>query len=487
MEIQLTPEEEDYLERADQFVEKRTKNPYESYGILVEQLAKSIPTNKAVMYEDSSWTWYEFNEESNKIANFFLKGGNKKGNIVAIMMENSPEYLFITTGINKIQGVTSQINVNQRAQALIHAFKISEPKWIIVDGSSLPAFMDIFTNLKFDKKKVFVINNPEQIAHGFLDFHSKVESSSADNPSTTFQSHLSDDAMYIFTSGTTGLPKAAIQNNLRLVNAFGYLAFKLTKDDVVYSALPLYHSLATVVGWGGILQCGSAFAIRKRFSASQFWKDIKKFGATCFLYIGEIPRYLLNRPESEYVENTTLKKMLGVGLRKDVWEEFKLRFKIEHVLEFYGATEGAGGLFNIGEKPGMIGRITVPGAIMIVKCDEVTNELFKDENGFLIPCKPGETGMMLAVILENEYFQGYKDKVKTNKRVITNAFVEGDMYFNTGDLVNLHEDRWVSFADRSGDTFRWKGENVSTLEVESILNTFLPVEMCTVYGVEIPN
>ncbi|MHA2186529.1 MAG: AMP-binding enzyme [Promethearchaeota archaeon] len=132
-----------------------------------------------------------------------------------------------------------------------------------------------------------------------------------------------------------------------------------------------------------------------------------------------------------------------------------------------------------------MGRI--PGAIMIVNCDEDTNELFKDENGFLIPCKPGETGMMLAVILENEYFQGYKDKAKTNKRVITNAFVEGDIYFNTGDLVTLHEDSWVSFADRSGDTFRWKGENVSTLEVESILNTFLPVEMCTVYGVEIPN
>ncbi|MCK5346096.1 MAG: AMP-binding protein, partial [Candidatus Heimdallarchaeota archaeon] len=379
--------------------------------------------------------------------------------------ENSPEYLFITTGINKIQGVTSQINVNQRTKALIHAFQISEPKWIIVDGSSLPAFVDIFTDLKFEKKKVFVINNPEHLKHEFLNFHSEVASSSTDNPKTTFQSHLFDEAMYIFTSGTTGLPKAAVQNNLRLVNPFGYLAFKLTKDDVVYSALPLYHSLATVVGWGGVLQCGSAFAIRKRFSASQFWKDIKKFGATCFIYIGEIPRYLLNRPVSEYVENSTLKKMLGVGLRKDVWEDFKSRFKIEHVLEFYGATEGAGGFFNIGEVPGMIGRITVPGAIMIVKCDEDTNEMFKDENGYLIPCKVGETGMMLAIIQENSYFKGYKDKAKTNKRIVTNAFEENDMFFITGDLVTLHEDSWVSFADRSGDTFRWKGENVSTEEV----------------------
>ncbi|MHA2123153.1 MAG: AMP-binding protein, partial [Promethearchaeota archaeon] len=218
MEIQLTPDEEDYLERGNQFLEKRAQNPHESYGILIEQLAQTIPTNNAVLYEDSAWTWHEFNKESNKIANYFVEKGNQKGDIVAIMMENSPEYLFITTGINKIQGVTSQINVNQRTRALIHAFTISAPKWIIVDGSSLSAFVEIFPDLKFDKKKVLVINNPEHLTHEFLNFHSEVQSSSTDNPNTTSQSHLFDDAMYIFTSGTTGLPKAAIQNNLRLVN-----------------------------------------------------------------------------------------------------------------------------------------------------------------------------------------------------------------------------------------------------------------------------
>jgi citronellyl-CoA synthetase len=208
-------------------------------------------------------------------------------------MENSPEFLSITTGINKIQGISSMINVNQRKQALIHSFKISEPLWIIVDGDSLPAFIDVFSDLNFDKNKVFVINNHNNHDHYFIDFHKELETVSIDNPVSTYKSHLRDMTMYIFTSGTTGLPKAALQSNIRILNPFGWLAFESTNKDVVYSPLPLYHSLAMVVGWSAAIQVGAAFAFRKRFSASEFWKDIKKFGATCFMYIGELPDTLL--------------------------------------------------------------------------------------------------------------------------------------------------------------------------------------------------
>ncbi len=486
-EPQLTIKEADYLERLNQIIENVTKNPNQSPGILIEQHAENIPNRSALFYKDSSWTWQALNQESNKIANYFLKKGNNPGDTIAMMMENSPEFLFFITGINKIQGITSLINVNQRKKALIHAFKISEPKLIVIDGDSLPAFNEVFQELNVLENSVFVINNLNEIEHNFIDFHKELESISTANPKTSYDSNLRDMAMYIFTSGTTGLPKAALQSNARLLNAFGYLAFELTQNDVLYSPLPLYHSHAMVNGWGSVMNGGCAFAIRKRFSASKFWKDIKKCGATCVLYIGELPRYLLNRPESEYVENTTLKKMLGLGLRKDIWEEFKSRFHIDHVLEFYGATDGAGGLFNIEEVPGMIGRITVAGTIIIVKIDEETGEFFKDEKNQYIECKHGETGMMLAEIAETSNYLGYKDKDKTKKRVLRNVIEEGDTYFNTGDLVTLHDDNWVSFADRYGDTFRWKGENVSTLEVETIINCFDNIEMCTVYGVEIPN
>ncbi|KKN64558.1 hypothetical protein LCGC14_0490440 [marine sediment metagenome] len=487
MEIQLTTKEKDYLERLEEIVKNRTENPNLSLGIMVEQNAENLPDHTAFLFEDSSWTWQSLNQESNKISNFFLKLGIESGDIVTIMMENSAEFLFITTGINKIQGISSLININQRKQALIHAFEISEGKWFIIDGSSLKAFNEVFDDLNIAKENVFVSNNLENLEHPFRDLRKILDEISQNNPDTTFKSNLRDDSTYIFTSGTTGLPKAAVQNNARLLNPFGMLALKLTPKDVLYSPLPLYHSLSMIVGWAAVVQGGSAFGFRKRFSASEFWNDVKKFGATCCLYIGEVPRYLINRPKSEYVENNTFKKMLGLGLRKDIWETFKSRFHVQHILEFYGATEGAGGLFNVNEKPGMIGRITIPKSIIVVKVNEETGEFYKDEQGFLIQCSPGETGMMLAIILPTGNFKGYKDKSKTNERVLNNVLEENDSYFNTGDLVSLHEDHWVSFADRFGDTYRWKGENVSTMEVESILNTFEGMDMCNVYGVEMPD
>ena len=487
MEYKLTVKEANYLEKQNQQVEQRTNNPTQSPGILIEQHAKNNPKGSALFWKKRSWSWKAFNQESNKIANYLLKIGNKPGETIAMMVENSPEFLFLITGINKIQGIVSLINVNLRKKALINAFKISEPNRVIVDGDSLPAFNEIFKELTFNENSVFVINNTNEVQHQFIDINHELDSVSKLNPKTTYDSNLSTMSMYIFTSGTTGLPKAALQNNARLLNPFGYLAFQIKQKDILYSPLPLYHSHAMVNGWGTVINGGCAFAIRKHFSASKFWKDVKKFGANCCLYIGELPRYLLNRPESEYIKNTTLKKMLGLGLRKDIWGEFKSRFQIDHILEFYGATDGAGGLFNIEEVPGMIGRINVPENIEIVKIDENTDEFFKDEKNSYIRCKLGETGMMIVKINPTSNYLGYKDKNKTNKRVLRNVFEQDDAYFNTGDLVTFHEDNWVSFADRYGDTFRWKGENVSTLEVESIINNFANVEMSTVYGVEIPN
>ncbi len=486
-EIPLTPKELDYSKRATRIYKERKKNPNLSIGILVEQLAQKIPSNYAVFYEDIKWTWQTLNNLGNKIANYFLKIGCKPGDTIAIMMENSPEILSIPIGINKIQGVYSFININQRQKALIHLFQISEPKWIVIDGDCLFSFKEIFKELDFKKNKVFVINNPKHNDHIFVDLEQELEQVSEENPSTTFNSYLSDVCMYIFTSGTTGLPKAATQSNIRLLNPFGSLILKLTQNDVVYCPLPLYHSHARINGWGSCVQSGCAFAFRKRFSASNFWKDIKKFKATCFLYIGEIPRYLLNRSKSEYVKNNTLKKMFGLGLRKDIWGEFKSRFNIENIFEFYGATDGAGGLSNMEGRPGMIGRITSTDTIVIVKTNQDTGEYFKDEKGFLIGCKPGETGMMLVKISKSSNFLGYKDKSETKKKILRNVLQEKDTYFITGDLVKLHDDNgWVSFADRIGDTFRWKGENVATLEVENILNSLPEIEICNVYGVEIP-
>ena len=486
-EIPLIPEELDYEQRAQKIYDEMKNNPNNSPGILVEQLAEKIPNKYAVLFEDVKWTWENFNQASNNVANYFLSIGYKTGDTIALMMDNCPEILSFPIGINKIQGIVSYININQRMNALIHAFRVSEPNWIVIDGSNLPYLMDIFDELDFETSNVLVINEKTKISHSFYDLDWDFYHIPADNPNTTYNSYLTDISSYIFTSGTTGLPKPATQSNMRLLNPFAWLTLKITQDDVIYCPLPLYHSHALVNGWGSSLHTGCTFAFRKKFSASNFWKDIKKFNATIFFYIGEIPRYLLNRPKSEYVENTTLKQMFGLGLRQDIWEEFKSRFKIEQIHEFYGATDGAGGFYNLEGRPGMIGRISTPGSHAIVKVSQGSDDLLKDEKGNYIQCKHGETGMLLVAISENSYYLGYKDKDQTEKRIVRNVLEENDIFFNTGDLVNLHDENWVSFADRSGDTFRWKGENVSTLEVENILNMFVDIEMCNVFGVEIPN
>jgi len=485
-EVSLSPEELDFNERAQEIYDERKKNPNISPGILVEQLAAKTPNKYAVFFEDVIWTWEDLNRSSNQVANYFISSGYKTGETIALMMENCPHILSFPVGINKIQGIVSYININQRKNALLHAFRVSEPNWIVIDGANLPYLIEIFDELNFESKNVLVINEKTDISHSFYDLDWDFYHVPIGNPSTTFNSYLADINSYIFTSGTTGLPKAATQSNVRLLNPFGTLSLKLTGDDVIYCPLPLYHSHALVNGWGSSLLKGCTFAFRKKFSASNFWKDIKKFNATCFFYIGEIPRYLLNRPQSEYVENHTLKKMFGLGLRKDIWGEFKSRFKIEQIHEFYGATDGAGGFYNMEQRPGMIGKASTPGTHAIVKIDQDTEEFLKDENGSYIQCKSGEIGMLLVAISENSHYLGYKDKNQTEKRIIRNVLQDDDIFFNTGDLVNLHDEGWVSFADRSGDTFRWKSENVSTLEVENILNMFADIEMCNVFGVEIP-
>ena len=484
-----TPKEAEFYAYFGEEMQKALANPNQSIATSIEELAKKIPNKKALLYEDSSWTWQEFNEESNLIAHHFLNSGFETGNTVALMFENSPEYLFYTTGINKLQGISALINFNLRKQALIHSFKLVEPRWIIVDGDSLPYFIEIFDGLEFQCDNVYVINNNQNCPHDFIDLEKITKNLSKSNPDTTYNSILHQTAFYIYTSGTTGLPKACVMENFKLFTQGNFLGIAFAKadiNDIVYIPTPLYHNLAIGVAWPAIFRTGATVALRKRFSASEYWKDIHKFQATYSIYVGEIPRYLLNQPPSEYEKIHTLKKMLGLGLRKEIWDKFQSRFQIEHLYEFYGLTEGHRSLVNLEEIPGMIGRLTQSGLIL-AKVNPETGEFYRNEKDYCIKCKPGDIGMVLLKIEKGTFFTGYKDKEKTESKFLHNVFRKDDTYFNTNDMLMLHDDLWVSFADRFGDTYRWKGENVSTLEVESILNSYPSIYMSAVYGVSIPN
>ena len=482
MSIDLTPKEAKYLETLGKILQNSLDpSTFTSLGMRIEYWAKKTPNKKALLFTDYLWTWKSLNEESNKVANYFISLGLKPSETVAVMMENSPQFLFVTGGISKLKGIASLINVNLKKQPLIHVIKIGKPKYIVVDEDCLPAIQGVFNELGINKNEIFVIGNSKK--HEFIDFQDELNAVSTKNPKTVVEFNVGDVCSYIYTSGTTGFPKAVLIKHSEIGSYYAN-GLQLNADDIVYNPLPLYHSHSNQT-WRAVLYSGATMALRKRFSVSGFWEDIKKFNANATVYIGELPRYLLNRPESEYIPGP-LEKMYGLGLRKDIWEQFQSRFQIEHIWEIYGATDVGVPLFNVDEVPGMVGRNILP-TVEIINMDQDTGEFYRNEYGFCIKCKSGEVGMLVSKIQNYSEFTLYKDPEKTTKKVLRNVFEKDDAYIKSGDLLQLHDDHWVSFADRHGDTFRWKGENVSTLEVESILNSYPSIQMCNVYGVGIPN
>lgn len=482
MSIKFTPKETEYLTFYAKLLENLLDpSTYVSIGMRIEHWAEKTPDKIALLFQDKSWTWKAMNEEANKVANYFSNRGLTPGEAVAVMMENSPNFLFVTGGISKLKGIGALINVNLRKQSLLHVMKISDPKYIVVDKDCLPAIQEVINDLNFQNNEIFVVD--KDVKHDFIDLSAELENEPIKNPNTVTEFIVGDVCSYIYTSGTTGFPKAVMIKHRSIGNYYAY-GLMLEENDIVYNPLPLYHSHSNQT-WRAILCKGATMALRKRFSASEYWKDIKKFNVNATVYIGELPRYLLNRPKSEYVPGP-LNKMFGLGLRKDIWEEFQSRFNVKHVREFYGGTDFGVPLFNVDEVPGFVGRDILP-MVEIIKIDQDTGEFFRDENGFCVKCKPGEVGMLIINIPDLSEYTLYKDHEKTLLKVLRDVFVKDDAYLKTGDLLQVHEDNWVSFADRFGDTFRWKGENVSTLEVESILNNFSAIQLCNVYGVGIPN
>ena len=217
--------------------------------------------------------------------------------------------------------------------------------------------------------------------------------------------------------------------------------------------------------------------------------DVSVTGATAFQYIGEICRYLLAQPESDWDRRHRIRFCVGNGLRPDVWENFQKRFAIPRVAEFYGATESNVAMLNLDGRVGSIGR-PLGGRVELVRYDVASDALVRDDAGRCVPCDPGEAGELIARIEHGRTmagrYEGYTSKDATEKKVLHDVFEKGDAWFRTGDLLRRDADGFYYFVDRIGDTFRWKGENVATQEVAESLGTFPGVELCSVYGVEVP-
>lgn len=462
---------------------------------LLAERARVAPDAPAVRYRERIYSWGELDVATTRYASALRGVGVNSGDVVALLMDNRPEYLIASSAISRLRAVAALINTNVTGPALTHAITTAGASRVIVGAEHAPAVAEILPESTIlDADQVLVQRDEpdaspttDRGATGFRSLDDLV-AAQPETPRVDVGLPTPDERMcLIYTSGTTGKPKAAVVKNSRFLMGgafYGAGILELGPKDVVYVALPLYHTNALFAGWSAALATGASIALRRKFSASSFWSDIRTTGATAFLYIGEMCRYLLNQPPDPKDGEHGIRVATGNGLRPDIWEEFHDRFRIPLVREFYGATEGNVILVNLQGRAGMVGRLT--GNQVIVRCNLETGELERGADGRCTRVDVGDTGLLLGKITRATPYDGYVDAKASRKKVARDVFETGDAYFDTGDLMTLHEDGWVAFADRLGDTFRWKGENVSTTEVAEVLNGIPGVLESTVYGVEVP-
>jgi citronellyl-CoA synthetase len=463
----------------------------ESWGSMLEENALKFSSNIAIKSEQARLTYKEYNEYVNQYANYFISQGLKKGDTVAVFLENRPELLILYSAIAKVGAINSMINTNLRQESLLHSLTLNPTHICIVGEEVLNAFEKIKDrlNLGLDLNFYFLPDIKRQIIpDDFIDLKEAVRNYPVTNPATTSEVKPNDTIAYVFTSGTTGgMPKAAVITHGRLIPSMYYngkIVLNVKPTDTIYVPLPFFHTNALALSWPCIFAKGACVAIRRKFSASNFWDDVCKHNATICCYVGEICRYLMNQPVKSDNSDNPLEKIIGNGLRPDIWKDFKERFGISKVYEIYGAAESNLYFVNILNLDCTVGTCRLPYAIVQYNIDE--DKPIRGENGFLEKVDVGETGLLLGEITEISPFAGYTSKAETESKIFREVFAKGDAWFNTGDLVRNIGFGHIQFVDRTGDTFRWKGENVSTTEVEKVADTFHQVSMSTTYGVAMP-
>jgi len=474
------------------------KNRTRLFPDVLDDLAVKYADNVALLNDTDSLTYRGLWQRSNQYARWARAAGIGKGDTVALMMLNKPDYLAVWMGIIRAGGVCALINTNLTGTGLAHCFNLVGVRHVIVDADLGEAYATALPFLE-EAPKVWTAGAPA--AQGLeggesIDAALAQMSAEAVDPAERPDLTIEDPGLYIYTSGTTGLPKAAVINHYRIQAIMaGFAALCDSQPtDRIYVAQPFYHTAGGILAPGIALMNGGSCFMRQRFSADRFWADIVKNDCTMFQYIGELCRYLLNAPPDPNETKHKLRLCNGNGLRPDIWMDFKTRFQIPRIIEWYAATEGNVTIFNLDGKPGAVGRI--PGWLekrfmtKVIRFDVETETVVRGDDGFCIECLPEEIGEAIGKIVidakaPGQRFDGYADKQATESRILRDVFEKGDAWFRTGDLLSRDAQGYFFFIDRIGDTFRWKGENVSTSEVAETISVLPGVQEANVYGVQV--
>ena len=478
--------------RALESIKLMQERPALTLPLLVQEFGASHGAKPALLGEHDTLSYRDLAGRAHHYGSWADARGLAPGEVVGLLMPNCPDYPAIWLGITVSGGVVALLNSHLRGAALLHCIQTAACRHVIAAASLWDAVAEVQDQLP--ESTGFWVHGkgaPEQLR--------RIDPAEAWTPTiearaSSHEAGLQDLALLIFTSGTTGLPKAAKVTHGRIMEWSTWFAGMMDakESDILYNCLPMYHSIGGVVAIGAMLVRGGSVVIRERFSASRFWDDITDNECTIFQYIGELCRYLVQAAPQPRESEHRLRLCCGNGMRGDVWTSFEERFKIPRILEFYAATEGNVSLYNCEGKPGAIGRVPAFLAhrfpIALVKCDMETGEVLRDALGHCIPCavdEPGEAIGKIQTTTESQ-FDGYTDAKASAAKTICDVFKPGDRWFRTGDLMRKDHAGYYYFVDRLGDSFRWKGENVSTAEVAETLNTCPGIQESAVYGVAVP-
>ena len=464
-----------------------------------EELARQCPNKTFLYYNGQEVTFFELNRRANQYSHVAATLGIKNGDAGAVMIENRPEFFYAWLGLAKIGAIASLINTQTRGVALSHAVEETGSK-ILFLGSECASLFATAEGLTATLKTLCVADGDSPMGELCADIDTLdhyLVSASDENPVASCRDGTIGESplFYVFTSGTTGLPKAAIISHMRWLGVGdGWSAvLGMTADDVLYCFLPLFHGAAGMSLVSNALSSKAPIVLRRRFSASLFWIDVRQYGVTTVQYIGEVCRYLVNQPAADNDRQHSLLRMTGAGMTAEVWRKFIERFGDIEIYEGWGSTEANCSTMNVDGEVGSCGRIPFKerSNARLVKYDLENGCHVKNEQGFLVECEPGEVGEILGLVLNIPgvgagRFEGYVSAQATEEKILRDVFSSGDAWFSSGDLLVRNAEDYLYFVDRIGDTYRWKSENVSTTEVAQALENYQQAETINVFGVAVP-
>ncbi|PRA24880.1 long-chain-acyl-CoA synthetase [Pseudomonas poae] len=466
----------------------------------LEQQAQAQGGRPFLIYGDQVLSYAEVNTRADHMAHAFHAQGLRAGDVCALAMENRPAFFCCWFGLVKLGVVVAFINTQVSGRALLHALHTTEAKALVVGEECLA---NVQATEHFPPLPCWLIRDPENPwPHALPDaLDGSFDGAYEQAPNTPFPRagraaiEAQATTLLIFTSGTTGLPKAARYSHMRWMSSGDVMEVTLnaSRDDVFYCCLPLYHGAAATSVTSTALRAGAAIVVRRKFSVREFWLDVARHRISIFQYIGEICRYLLNQPVQPGEREHSLRCMLGAGLSRDSWQRWLERFGPIQVFEGWGATEANAAIINVDNHFGSCGRVPDWNKtnVRLVRYDIENDCHPRDANGFYQVCAVGEVGEAMGFIVDHPQigagrFEGYTSAEATEGKIRRNVLREGDAYWSSGDLLREDADGYCYFVDRIGDTYRWKSENVSTQEVAEALSDLPGLELLNIYGVQVP-